>query len=88
MDTKVFEQLQRKLPYEHTDINFALRNGLDELNRALLDLIEAKGYSEETLISEAKETRVMLNTHKTIAVDWLVDRLTQTSIDYEVVRRA
>jgi hypothetical protein len=88
MDTKVFEQLQKKQGFEHTDVNFALRHGLDELNRALLDLIEAKGYSEESLISEAKQIRQILDAYKIIPADWLVDRMTQTAIDYETVRRS
>jgi hypothetical protein len=84
MDTKVFGQLQKR--YEHTDTNYAVRIGLEALNSALLDLIERVGYTEKSLITEALNTRAILKTTKLIPIDWLVDRLTQTAIDFDTVK--
>lgn len=74
--------------FEHTDLRVAMLKSLDQLNRALLDLIEFTNYNEESLIDETKATRSTLDrVDSYLTMDFLIDRLTQTAIDYEVVYR-
>lgn len=80
---------------EHSNLKQALFNGLDELNKFLLDLciqfpIKASLYGID---SEAKVVRDRLNdiqshawSYSGLDMDWFIDALNQCAIDVETLK--